>query len=99
MYNVPILRTLTIMKLLGRNRLGVLYGLDDQTDAWIRNWVSELTHANWKVARDVYRQFPKARSVENDVFQFPVAEHPQCIEVAIMFPQAVALVVNLKHTM
>jgi len=49
------------MKLLGRNRLGVLYGLDDQTDAWMRSWVSELTHANWKVARDVCRQFPKAK--------------------------------------
>lgn len=86
------------MKLLGRNRLVVLYGLDDQTDAWMRNWVSELIYANWKVTRDVQRQFPKARSIANNVFQFPVAEHTQSIEVAIMFPQAVALVVNLKNT-
>lgn len=86
------------MKLLGRNRLGKLYGLDDQTDAWMRNWVAELTHANWRMTRDVLRQFPKARNIENDVFQFPVAEHSQCIEVAMMFPQSVALVVNLKNT-
>jgi len=86
------------MKLLGRNRLGVLYGLDDQTDAWMRNWVSELTRANWNVARDVCRQFPKAKNVANDIFHFPVAEQPQCIEVAMMFPQSVALVVNLKRT-
>lgn len=86
------------MKLLGKNRLGVLYGLDDQTDDWLRNWVSELTHANWKAAREVCRQFPKAKNVANGVFQFPVAEQPQCIEVAMMFHQSVALVMNLKRT-
>ena len=75
-----------------------LYGLDNQTDVWMRNWVSEVSHANWKVARDVQQQFPKARNVANDVFQFPVAAQPRCIEVAMMFPQAVALVLNLKST-
>jgi mRNA-degrading endonuclease HigB of HigAB toxin-antitoxin module len=86
------------MKLLGRNRLKVLYGMDDQTDAWVRGWVSELSHANWKMAKDVLRQFPKASSVANDVFLFPVGLQPQCIQVAIIFPQAVALVTNLKST-
>lgn len=86
------------MKLLGRNRLRVLYGHDDQTDAWMHNWVSELSHANWKMARDVLRQFPKARNVSNDVFQFPVGDSLQFIEVAMVFPQAVALVVDLKQT-
>jgi mRNA-degrading endonuclease HigB of HigAB toxin-antitoxin module len=86
------------MKLLGRNRLRALYGLDDQTDTWMRSWASELSHANWKVAKDVLRQFPRARNVAGDVFQFPVGLHPQCIEVAMIFPQAIALVVDLKST-
>lgn len=86
------------MKLLGRNRLEMLYGLDDQTDEWVRNWVSELSNANWKVAKDVLRQFPRAKNIANDVFQFPVSEQQRSIEVAMMFPQAIALVVNLKHT-
>jgi mRNA interferase HigB len=86
------------MKLLGRGRLRALYGLDDETDAWIRSWVSELSHANWKTAKDVLRQFPRARNIANGVFQFPVGQHPQCIEVAMIFPQAVALVVDLKST-
>ena len=86
------------MKLLGRNRLRALYGLDDQTYTWMRSWVSELSHANWKVAKDVLRQFPRARNVANDVFQFPVGQQPQYIEVAMIFPQAIALVVDLKGT-
>lgn len=84
------------MKLLGRNRLRALSGLDDQTDAWMRSWMSELSHANWRMAKDVLRQFPRARNVAGDVFQFPVGQHPQCIEVAMIFPQAIALVVGLK---
>lgn len=86
------------MKLLGRNRLRALYGLNDQTDAWMRGWVSELSHANWKVAKDVLRQFPRALNVANDVFQFPVGQQAQFIEVAMRFPQAIALVVDLKRT-
>jgi hypothetical protein len=85
------------MKLLGRNRLLPLYGIDAQTDAWMRSWVSELTHANWRVVKDVQRQFPKAQLIANDVFQFPVEQRPHCIEVAMMFPRLVALVVDLKH--
>lgn len=86
------------MKLLGRNRLRVLYGKDDQTDAWVRGWVSELSQANWKMAKDVLRQFPRAQGGANDVFLFPVALQPQSIQVAIIFPQAVALVTDLKST-
>lgn len=86
------------MKLLGRNRLRTLYGLDEQTDAWMRNWESEMSHATWKAPVDVLRQFPRARTVSNDVFQFPIREQQQCIEVAMTFPQAIALVVALKDT-
>lgn len=86
------------MKLLGRNRLRALYGLDDQTDTWMRSWVSELSNANWKVGKDVLSQFPRARNIVGDVFQFPVGQHQQYIEVAMIFPQAIALVMDLKST-
>ena len=84
------------MKLVGRNRLKALYGLDDKTDAWMRSWVSEVSRANWKIAKDVIQQFPKAKKVEHDIFEFPVGDHSKCIEVAMVFSQAVALVVGLK---
>jgi mRNA interferase HigB len=84
------------MKLLGRNRLRALYGVDDQTDTWMRNWIAELSHANWKKEVDVVRQFPRVHSVSANVFQFPVAQHHKYIEVFMMYPQAVALVVDLK---
>jgi mRNA interferase HigB len=85
------------MKILGRNRLQALYGLDDQTDKWLRSWISELSIANWKHSKDVLRQFPQAQYVADSVFQFRVGPHAQCIEVSIMFPLAVAIVIDLKR--
>lgn len=85
------------MKLLGRNRLLPLYGIDESTDAWLRGWVSEMTSAAWKRERDVLRQFPRTQTPAANVFLFPVGDQPHQIEVAMIFPHAVALVVDLKH--
>jgi mRNA-degrading endonuclease HigB of HigAB toxin-antitoxin module len=85
------------MKLLGRNRLLPLFGLDEPTDVWLRGWVAEVSNATWKRERDVLRQFPRTRTAEANVFLFPVKNLQQQIEVAIVFPQAVALVVDLKR--
>lgn len=84
------------MRLLGRNRLRELYGLDGQTDAWLRGWESELAHANWRAPKDLLRQFPRAKELGADIFDFPLSHRPQLIRVAITFPQAVALVISLE---
>jgi mRNA-degrading endonuclease HigB of HigAB toxin-antitoxin module len=85
------------MKLLGRNRLQPLYGLDEQTDKWLCSWISEISHANWKQAKDVLRQFPQARSVTEGIFHFRVGLRAQSIEVSMTFSPALAVVTDLKH--
>jgi len=94
---IPNREQSAVMKLIGKNRLRELYGHDDQTDKWLRSWVSELSHANWKHAKDVLRQFPRVQSFENNVFLFPVGQRQQSIEVTMMFPQAIALIVSLTN--
>jgi mRNA interferase HigB len=84
------------MKLLGRNRLQALYGLDDQTDIWLRSWVSEISDANWKHPKDVLRQFPQAKCITNGIFLFRPGLRTQYIEVSMMFPLAMAIVTDLK---
>ena len=85
------------MKLIGRNRLKGLYGMDKQTDAWLYNWVSELANANWKVPQDVLQQYPKAMFTTGDKFLFKIAEQPHWIEVAITFKPPVVLVVGFRN--
>lgn len=84
------------MWLSGRNRLRQLYGIDAQTDVWLRCWESELKYANWKTSQDLLRQFPRARDLGADVFEFPVPYLPQAIQVAVTFPQAKAIVIGLE---
>ncbi len=74
-----------------------MYGLDDQTDKWLRSWVSEISHAIWKQPKDVFRQFPQAKSDAENVFLFPVGGNAQWIEVSMMFPLSVAVVIDLKR--
>ena len=75
----------------------MLYGMNEQTDRWLRSWILEVTHANWKHGNDVLRQFPQANKVADNVFQFRVALQSEWIEVSIMFPLAVAIVIDLKR--
>lgn len=84
------------MRLLGRNKLQSLSGLGQDTSNWLRNWVSELSHANWKGQDDVLKQFPKASCTDGTIFQFPVAQQAYSIEVTIMFPLALAIVSNIQ---
>lgn len=85
------------MKLLGRNKLQALYGIDGQTDKWLVSWTSELSRANWKHAKDVLRQFPHAQCTADNVFSFRVGLHGHCVEILIMFPLDLAVVTNLKR--
>ncbi|MFJ3048266.1 hypothetical protein ACIPEN_20730 [Herbaspirillum chlorophenolicum] len=85
------------MKLHGRNKLQALYGLDTETDKWLCSWTSELIYANWKQSKDVLRQFPQAKNVANEVFQFRVGTQSVWIEVAMMFPLAIAIVTDLRR--
>ena len=85
------------MKLLGRNKLRALYGIDLQTDKWLVSWTSEISRANWKHGNDVLHQFPQARRDTDSVFSFRVGLHDHVIEVSIMFPLAIAVITDLKR--
>ena len=85
------------MRLLGRNKLQALYGMDEQTDKWVVSWTSELSLANWKYAKDVLRQFPHAECTADTSFLFREELHGYCIEVSIMFPLAIAVITDLKR--
>ena len=94
----PLCEHLRNMKLLGRDKLQALLGLDEQTDKWIRGWMSEVMTANWKHPIDVLHQFPHATSDPSGIFQFRVGGQPKVIEVSMTFPRAMAIVIDLKHT-
>lgn len=84
------------MRLIGREKLGHLQNHDEPTEKWVRAWIAELVHANWKHPVDVSHQFPNARHEGDGEFLFPVSYSNCVIHVLIAFPQGIALVTGFE---
>ncbi|WP_082754441.1 type II toxin-antitoxin system HigB family toxin [Burkholderia savannae] len=83
------------MRLLGKDKLQV--NLDRDAQIWLRSWIAELMSAHWKAPADVLAQFPKATPVSPDTFLFNVGVAAWIIELAVHFPQEIALVVRMER--
>jgi len=83
------------MRLLGKDKLQV--ALDNDTRLWLSSWISELTVAHWKGAADLLTQFPRATATGPDTFVFRVGAAVWIIELAVHFPQGIALVVSMER--
>ncbi len=83
------------MRLLGKDKLQVV--LDNDARIWLRSWIAELASAHWKEAGDVLAQFPRATLVSPDTFIFRVGGAVWIIELAVHFPQGIALVVRMER--
>lgn len=85
----------TNMRLLGKDKLQV--ALDKDAQLWLRSWISELVAAHWKDAADLLAQFPLAMATGPDTFIFRVGAAVWNIELAVHFPQEIALVVSMEQ--
>lgn len=85
----------TNMRLLGKDKLQV--ALDKDAQLWLRSWIAELGAAHWKDAADLLAQFPRAMATGPDTFIFRVGAAVWNIELAVHFPQEIALVVSMEQ--
>jgi mRNA interferase HigB len=83
------------MRLLGKDKLQVASDMD--TQIWLRSWISELMSAHWKDAAELLAQFPRAMATGPDTFIFRVGAAVWNIELAVHFPQEIALVVSMQR--
>ncbi|UEP28013.1 type II toxin-antitoxin system HigB family toxin [Burkholderia sp. B21-007] len=83
------------MRLLGKDKLQV--ALDKDAQLWLRSWISELVSAHWKDAAELLAQFPRATATGADTFIFRVGAAVWNIELAVHFPQEIALVVSMER--
>jgi mRNA-degrading endonuclease HigB of HigAB toxin-antitoxin module len=84
------------MRLIGKERLLSWQVERSAARTWLINWISEISEANWKSPLDVVRQFPRARQKGDSRFVFEVEEGVAEIDLLVAFPQAIALVTDLK---
>ena len=86
------------MRLLGRERLERLCSQSEKARKWVQSWMAELLDAQWKTSSDVRRQFPNVRCNGECMFVFPVHSCNCAVSVLVAFPQAVAVIQEMKVT-
>lgn len=85
------------LRLIGRHMLSVLGDQSEPARKWLVSWISELADAQWMRPADVGSQFPKAKSIDDSTFCFPVTGLLVEIQVLISFSSGVVLITALKH--
>lgn len=85
------------MKLLGRDKLISPQMPNRKLEIWLRGWSSEIANAHWHNEDDVLEQFPKAKSVGNNGFEFSFSgESEYVITTQIIFSRHVVIINGIK---
>lgn len=81
------------MRLIGKERLGVIRSIDVSIDKWISAWVAELSNANWRSDMELMNAFPRAKCIDGDSYAFPVFGNEEInIKVTFCFNGGIAVI-------
>jgi mRNA interferase HigB len=86
------------MHLLGRNILSNLQK-NAAVDKWLTSWICEVVNAHWKNSDQVFKQFPQAQQLNDNLFLFETKPKMYCIKVQIAFPKGIVLITALNKLM
>jgi mRNA-degrading endonuclease HigB of HigAB toxin-antitoxin module len=86
------------MRLLGRNHLQKIRGLNAQTDSWLTTWASEVANANWKAPVDLVKQYRSVVEQGASTYLFQIGAFDGFIELQVAFPQGIALITAIKKS-
>jgi mRNA-degrading endonuclease HigB of HigAB toxin-antitoxin module len=81
------------MRLLGKQRLQALSGINFETDVWLSAWTAELTNAYWKDVGSVLDAFPRAQQLDQISCIFFVCGIKSLgIKVTFQFERSIAVI-------
>lgn len=84
------------MRLIGREKLNNLGGMEAEVEKWVRAWVAEVADAHWRQPNDVTEQFPNAKYQGQGCFVFPIGHCQLTIQLRVAFAHGVALISDLN---
>lgn len=83
------------MRVLGRNHLVDVSYIDEESRDWVRHFLCEALHANWRRETDIIDNFPRSSRREDGTFIFRVNDR-QTLHVAFSFHTATALILGVR---
>ena len=83
------------MRLIGKEKLLHLKGIDDEIDTWVSAWVTEFRSASWLNPVDLEESYPRMVSLDASEFLFPVCYTNYSIKVIFCFKKSIALITEV----
>ena len=81
------------MKLIGREKLTTLKGINNEIDKWVAIWVMELTKKAWFSHLELEYDYPQMEILEgSSIFIFPVSSSNHTVKVCFYFEKKIALI-------
>jgi mRNA-degrading endonuclease HigB of HigAB toxin-antitoxin module len=79
------------MRLIGKEKLLDLSGINDEIDTWLSVWITELSNSSFNqvTLRD---NFPRMVNIKNSIFIFPVYSSNYSVKVILCFKRSIALI-------
>lgn len=84
------------MHLVGRHHVVQLSEAEPYSRGWLRHFVAEVLHANWKRENDLRSDFPRCVRFEDGTFAFPIQDAGRLLHVAFSFRTATAIILGTK---
>jgi hypothetical protein len=83
------------MHVLGRNHLVHITQSDRELCDWIKHFLCETLHANWRRESDIFEHFPRSTKNPDGTFAFPIYDGRH-LHVAFSFHTATALILGVR---
>lgn len=79
------------MRLIGKEKLFCLRGINDEIDTWLSVWITELSNSSFNQV-NLQDNFPRMVNLENSIFIFPVYSSNYSVKVILCFKRGIALI-------
>jgi mRNA-degrading endonuclease HigB of HigAB toxin-antitoxin module len=81
------------MRLIGKQRLCSIYGINSEIDVWISAWVAEISNASWCDSEELVEAFPTVRAEDRASYCFPICgDKGTYIKMAVCFHKGIAVI-------
>jgi mRNA-degrading endonuclease HigB of HigAB toxin-antitoxin module len=84
------------MRLIGRGKIRSIEIEDEEFQAWLRAWASEISCASWNSPADLLSSYPNASSMGGNNFRFK-ATSCLSLDVRICFERRLACISGLSE--
>lgn len=83
------------VKLIGKDKLLCIRGINNDIDSWVSAWISELNNTYWFNQVELRSSFPRMDCLNDSVCIFPISSSNYSVKVTLCFKRSIALITEI----